>query len=139
MRPTIKLVVLALLLTAAPDAGAERPPQDKSVATNVVTGTVQKLTQTEEKFGADGVQTDYVAAVKVEQAERGAGVRPGDVITVHWFAVTKTPSRPFPGAYGHKYGVMADDRIRAYLIKRGTGTDYDVIYNSAGIEKLTGK
>src|SRR5262245_21745035 len=116
MRSRIILSVIVLLLTVGL-LPAERPPQDQRIATDVVTGTVEKLTTKESAFGGDGVRTDFTATVKVDKVERGENVKPGGTIKVTWFHVTKRPSRLLPAAYGHGYGVKEKDAIRAYLLK----------------------
>lgn len=125
-------VVFAFLLATV--AHAERPPQDKKTATDVVTGTVVKVTIKDSLFGGDGVKTDYTAEVKVDKVERG-DTKPGDTIKVTWFHVTKRPSRPLAGAFGHAYSVKEKEMIRVYTIK-GKGDDFGVIYNREGIEKV---
>ncbi len=131
-----KMVSLVVLLAWTTLALAERPPQTKKDATDVVSGTVVKITPTEKKFGDDGVVTSYIAEVKLDKVDKG-DLKAGGTIDIHWFHVTKRPTKAFPGAYGHKYDLKPKEAIRAYLIK-GSGNDarYEVIYNSDGVEKL---
>jgi hypothetical protein len=124
-------VFLALAVTAR----AERPPQSRTEATDVVVGTIEKLTTSTSPFGGDGVSTTYTATVKVDEVEKGKNVKPGDTITVSWYKVTKSPSRPLPGAYGHGYPVKEKVKIRAWLLK-GKDRSFGVIYNHVGIETL---
>src|SRR5262249_38273601 len=133
---TRTLAILAVLLTFSAIVRAERPTQPKKDATDVVTGTVQKVSTSDEKFGGDGVLTNYTAEVKVDKVEMGKDVKADDTIAVHWFHVTKRPTKAFPGAYGHKYDIKEKSAVRAYLIKRGEGKGFSVIYNAEGIEKL---
>jgi hypothetical protein len=128
-------ISLTVFLALAVTARAERPPQPKSAATDVIAGTVEKLTTSTSPFGGDGVSTTYTATVKVDEVEKGKNVKPGDTITVSWYKVTKSPSRPLPGAYGHGYPVKENGKIRAWLLK-GKDKSFGVIYNHAGIETL---
>jgi hypothetical protein len=123
------LLSLALVSTTR----AERPPQPRSAATDVIVGTVEKVTTSTSPFGGDGVSTTYMATVKVDKVEKGTNVKEGDTITVSWYKVTKSPSRPLPGAYGHSYPVKEKGQIRAWLLK---GKPFGVIYNSGGIETI---
>jgi hypothetical protein len=132
MRPLLSCLALLGLSTALL---AERPPQDKKVATDVVVGTVKKVSTKESPFGGDGVRTDYTAEVEVKSVDRGENVKKGDTVKVAWFHVTKQPSRFIAGAFGHGYGVKENDTIRAYTVK-GKGGDFEVIYNREGIEKV---
>ena len=131
---TLPLVaVLSLVVVAG--ARAERPPQQKNTATDVIVGTVEKVTARTSPFGGDGVSTTYAATIKVTKVEKGKNVKEGDTINVSWYRVTKSPSRPLPGAYGHSYPVKEKGQIRAWLLK-GKGETFGVIYNSAGIEAI---
>src|SRR5262249_50423457 len=134
--PVMRLASCVILfLVAACPLRAERPPQDKKEATDVVVGVIQKMTLNQKTFAGDGVLTTYVAEVKVDKVERGEGAKAGDTVKVTWFRVTKFPTRPIAGAAGHRYGVREDDMVRAYLV-RGKGDLFDVIYNDQGMEKL---
>jgi hypothetical protein len=50
--------------------------------------------------------------------------------------VTRTPSKPLPGAYGHSHAIKAKDEAKFWLMKKGKD-GWDVIYNSNGVEKIT--
>jgi hypothetical protein len=134
MRPRNFTLTALLCLALVPAVRAERPPQQKNVASDVVVGTVEKVTTSEKAFGGDGVLTNYTATLTVDKVERGDSIKPGDTITVTWFHVTKRPSRPLVGAFGHQYPVKEKGSIRAWLLK-GRDKTFGVIYNSAGIEK----
>ena len=136
MRFVLTSAALGTLLSlATTDARAERPLEDKKAAVAVVVGTVQKITPTESKFGDDGVMTSYAAEIKVDKVDKGNDLKPGDTVTIHWFDVTKRPSKPFPAAYGHKYAVKAKETVRVYLVQPAKNNNFTVIYNPAGIEK----
>lgn len=126
-------LALLFVIVFALSARAERPPQFRKDAEAVIVGTVQKVTTKEAKFGGDGVMTYYTATVKVEKAEKG-DAKEGDTIEVKWFEVTKNPTRPLPGAYGHKHVVKAKDRAKFWLM--GTKSPWTVIYNRDGVEKV---
>jgi hypothetical protein len=132
-RVTVVAALAAAVLVAA--ARAERPPEQRDEAKLVVAGTVQKVTTKKDKFGGDGVRTDYTAEVAVDKVEKGEGVKAGETIKVSWFRVTKNPSRPFVGAFGHAYKIKEKDRARFWLMG-SPRTGWTVIYNSDGVEKL---
>jgi hypothetical protein len=130
-----KMVGLVVLLTCTPLVRAERPPEKRADADAVVVGKVKKVTTKEIEFGGDGTRTDYTAEVEVTRADKGDDVKVGETIKVKWFRVTKTPSKPLAGAYGHAYKIEKDDEAKFWLMgsaKKG----FDVIYNSDGVEKL---
>src|SRR5262249_43777544 len=106
-RVPVGAALAAAVLVAG--ARAERPPEQRDDAKLVVAGLVQKVTTKKDKFGGDGVRTDYTAEVAVDKVEKGEGVKPGDTIKVSWFRVTKNPSRPFVGAFGHAYKIKEKD------------------------------
>jgi hypothetical protein len=127
------LAVLALAVT--PMVGlAERPPQKPADADLVVVGLVHEIIPKEEKFGNNGILTRYLAQVKVTGVERGKGVKAGEGINVRWFRVTREPSKPIAGAFGHAYPIRAGNIVRFWLMK--DGKDWSVIYNSKGAEVL---
>lgn len=129
---SVSLLAFALLVGRA---SAERPPQKREEATNVVTGVIKQIETKESPFGGDGVRTDYVAEIAVEKSDKGEGVKPGDTIKVTWFRVTKNPTKPIVGAFGHAYAAAKKGAtVRVYLMK-GKG-DYTVIYNSEGMEAV---
>ncbi len=116
-------------------ASAERPPEKRQDAAAVVVGKIQKIETKESAFGGDGVRTDYTAEVVVASVDRGDGVKVGDTIKVKWFRVTKNPSNPFPGAYGHNYPVKKDDEAKFWLMGDAK-SGFEVIYNSQGVERV---
>ncbi len=130
---TTACVVLGLL---APAALAERPPQFRDKADLVVVGKVKKITTTESKFGGNGIRTSYTAEVVVDRVEKGKGARAGDTIKVHWFHVTRRPTRPFPGAYGHGYPLEEKSEARFWLMDGGK-SGWTIIYNRNGVELLS--
>jgi len=128
---TMAVVALGLLASMS---FAERPPVQRKEADAVVTGTVTSITSKESAFVSDGIRTNYQAKVTVDKVDRNNAVKAGDVITVTWFHVTTRPSRPTPGAYGHAYHLKKGDRAKFWLLP--SGKDWEIIYNSDGVEKL---
>lgn len=135
MRVSTVLIALAALALLVQRASAERPPQRKEAATNVVTGVIKQIETKESPFGGDGVRTDYTAEVAVEKVDKGEGIKAGDTIKVTWFRVTKNSTKPIVGAFGHAYSAAKKGQtVRVYLLK-GKG-DYTVIYNTEGMEAV---
>lgn len=133
----MRAFVIAVLVIglAASMSQAERPPQKREDANAVVVGKVKKITTKESEFGGDGTYTDYTAEVEVTKADKGDDVKAGETIKVQWFRVTKRPSEPLPGAYGHAYKIEKDDEAKFWLMgsaKKG----FEVIYSSDGVEKV---
>ncbi|HXD85089.1 MAG TPA: hypothetical protein VN641_01255 [Urbifossiella sp.] len=136
----IAAVILGLMICFG-EARAERPPQARDKAKLVVAATVKKITSKESSFGGDGTRTAYTAEVVVDSVESGDGVKvkPGEKLTVAWFHVTKKPSGPFVGAYGHGYDIKEKDRAKFWLMPGGQGVAkgaWAVIYNKNGVEKI---
>src|SRR5262249_37564598 len=109
------LFCFSILLVAA-GARAERPIEERSKAYLVFVGSVGKIGRQQEKFGPDGTLTQYTASVRVRKVEHGKSVRPGQVVTVTWFQVTKRPSKPFAAAYGHRYPLKTREAARFWLM-----------------------
>jgi hypothetical protein len=129
------LAVLMLLGVMTTVVLAERPQESRDKATLVVVGQVKKITTKESKWLGDGIRTDYTADVVVDKVEKGKGAKKGDTIKVNWYRVTKSPSKPPPGAYGHSYPIKERDEARFWLL--GGKSGWTIIYNSKGVEKLT--
>jgi len=71
--------------------------------------------------------------------EKGEKVKAGATIPVTWFHVTKRPTRPLPGAYGHGYDLKEKDQAKFWLMDTGPGASNEVwviIYNKTGVEKI---
>ncbi len=133
---TARICLLTVFALALPVSAllAERPAEAREKADLVIVGTVQKLTATKSIWGSDGVSTSHLAEVVIDKVEGGRGARAGETVKVGWYRVTKAPSKPLPGAYGHSYPIKAKDKARFWLRKQGK--DWTIIYNSNGIEKL---
>lgn len=133
-RISLIVSILALIMLAQ-SASAERPPQKKEDATNVITGVIKNIETKESPFGGDGVQTNYTAEVSIEKVDKGDGLKAGETVKITWFRVTKSPSKNIVGAFGHSYAMAKKgETIKVYLMKRSTG--YEVIYNSEGMEAV---
>ncbi len=130
MRKAALLIVCVLALPAL----AERPPQFRKDAQLVVKCTVEKLTAEMSKFGGDGERTSYKVKIKVTGVEKG-DAKVGDTIEATWFHVTKSPTRPLPGAYGQKHEIKEKDEATFWLMGDGKAP-WAVIYNKDGIEKV---
>ena len=131
-------VILAVLVFAAM-AQAERPPQSRDKAKLVVSGTVKKIATKTSSFGGDGIRTDYTAEVAVDSVEKGGKVKAGDTISVTWFRVTKAPTGPINGAFGHSYAIKEKDKAKFWLVQGGSGSpdrSWVIIYNGNGVEKI---
>jgi hypothetical protein len=129
---TILLAVLAFAATAR----AERPPQVREEARLIVSGTVQKITVETFPFGNDGLRSDYTANVLIDAVQKGKQVKPQQTLAVSWFQITKRPTQPMPGAYGHRYTIKAKDRATFWLMTQNPGGSWALIYSPQGIEKL---
>jgi hypothetical protein len=125
----------AVLLAVFSAAWAERPPQQRSEAKLVIVGTIKKITAKKSEWGGDGIVTNYTAEVVVGSVEKGKGAKVGQTIKVNWYHVTKTPSKPLPGAYGKSYPIKAKDRARFWLLG-SPRAGWTIIYNSNGVETL---
>lgn len=131
------LIILASAVIATA-VWAERPIQPKEDASLVLTGTVQKITTAKEKYGNDGLMTNYTAEVKVDKVFSGDGAKPGETIKVLWFHVTKPPSQPVFGASGHSYKLKSKAKAKFWLVKeRNEG--WTIIYNPQGVGKAKKK
>ena len=104
---------LILVALATDSVRAERPPQDRDAAPVVVTGTVEAV---DEEWDW---QTDYYKiSVRVEELERGDGIRPGDLIVVSCFQWSRPPPG-YAGASGHRSIPDVGDKIRLFALGRG--------------------
>lgn len=126
-----QLVCIVVVMLVASVVQAERPPQSREKADLVVVGKVAKLATKDATFGDDGTMTTYTATVKVDKVEKG---KAGDTITVTWFRVTKSPSKPLPAAYGQDHKLKEKDTATFWLMEGGKDR-WNVIYNSKGVEK----
>jgi hypothetical protein len=133
MCPTLRVLLVLNLFLGATAAGAA-PPKDKKDAPDVVTGTVQQLTTSVDKYEDGRVVTKHTALLKVEAVERttidnGRVLKAGTTITVRWKRVAWPPRTT-----GHTYDVSEKATIRAYLARECGGEGFYVIDNPEGIE-----
>lgn len=130
-----------MLISSAGRLQAERPPQFRDKAMLAVSGTVKKIVSENSPF-LDGILTEYTAEVVVDSVEKGENVKAGDTIKVFWFHVTKLPSRPAGGAYGHGYPLKKLCRAKFWLMDRTAGPPaagedcWAIIYNEDGVELI---
>src|SRR5262249_5787861 len=126
---TLQVLLLLVLFMGATRAAAA-PPKDKEDASEVVTGTVKKLTTSVDNYEDGRVVTKHTALVKVETVERttvdnGRVIRAGGTITVRWGRVT-WPSR----TTGHTYDVKEKAAIRAWPARQCGGEGFSVLDNA---------
>jgi len=120
MKKCLCVAVVVLLSTGM--AHAERPPQSREKATVAITGTVKSIATKTSSFGGDGERTDYTAEIVVDAVTQGDKVKAGDTITVTWYHVTKLPTKPIVGAFGHSYPIKEKDKAKFWL--RVTGQNH---------------
>lgn len=131
MRIILTLLTLSLII---PRVSAELPPQQRDKADAEIVGVVKSIKEQQKKV-ADGIRTNYTAMVLVQSVAKGKGVKAGDTIEVAWLHMTKKPSKPLAGAYGHDYKLKAKDKARFWLIKTALKNNWAIIYNQNGVEK----
>jgi hypothetical protein len=139
MKTRLCLAVCVALAVLPPAARAERPLQRRESAIAVIVGKVQKIAEANAPFGADGTITHYTADLVVRSVEKGKDLKDGQLIQVHWSHVTKRPSAPLPGAYGHDYSLKPNDYARFWLVRHRSAArkvTWQIIYNRDGVEKL---
>ena len=129
MRQVIMFVVL--LGMGVSTAWAEQPIKSKErlrqEATHIVVGTVLRVYSDTSKVG-DWESTDWVAAIKVERAEKGKRIKRGDVVYAkcwnkQWIGEGIVP----PHASGH-HGIPQGKKLIAYL-KRQDGAYAAILPN----------
>jgi hypothetical protein len=136
MRPTIQGLFVLVLFAAAGAVAKAELPKDKEDAPDVVTGILQKLDVSEDKYDDGRVVTKYTAEVKVETVEKttldnNRVIKAGDTITVRWDHLVWSSRTT-----GYAYDVKEKETIRAYLFPRCGGDGYVVIDNRYAIEKI---
>ena len=140
MRTTLR-VLLGLVLVVWVGVAGAAPPKDKDDAPEVVTGTLQELTSTVDRYEDGRVITKYVAVLKVEKVERTTPdnnrvLKDGDVLTLRWSHVMRKDG----SSASHTYGVLEKDTIRAWLARYcGPGNNFYPIDNAGALEKISGQ
>ena len=85
------VLVMLSVLSLAHLASAERMPDKPEDATHVVKGTVKRVYSRETKD-----QIQYIVEVKIDQVERPASIKPGELISVYCFQA-KRPEKTGTG------------------------------------------
>ena len=123
MRPRSPLAVALLILASfAMTARADRPPEKRSDATYVVTGTVEGVYTAD-----DGEYRHHVVALKIEAAEKGPGLNAGEILYASCYQ--RKPDAPgINWDSGHALVPKAGARVKAF-INRGDGRNEGVFPN----------
>jgi hypothetical protein len=139
MRSTLRVLLVLALVAWVGVAGAA-PPKEKDEATEVVTGTLQKLESSVEEFADGRVVTKYTAVIKVVTVERATSnrdVKEGDTINLRWNHLTRRNGGP---GTGHTYSVHDDDLVRAWLAPHcGPGKNFYPIDNDGALKRISGR
>lgn len=113
---------LPLLVLLAPNVSkAEKAPSSpevlKKTATHIVTATVKSIYSRTEIDG-DWKFIRYVAEVKVEEIEKGEGIKKDDLIYVRYYSrVWNGAGDPPPSESGHYPTPDKNEKMRIYLAK----------------------
>jgi hypothetical protein len=139
MRSTLRVLLVLAPVAWVGVAGAA-PPKEKDDAPEVVTGTLQKLESTVDRYEDGRVITSYTAVLKVDKVERTTTdnnriVKDGDTLTLSWSHARRDGSTA-----GHAYSVHNDDVVRAWLARYcGPGQNFYPIDNANAIERISGQ
>lgn len=123
MRPrhpsALALLVLACLATTA---RADRPPERRSDATYVVTGTVEAVYTAD-----DGEYRRHIVALRIEAAEKGPGLKKGEILYASCYQ--RKPDAPgINWDSGHDLVPKVGTRVKAF-VNRGDGRNEGVFPN----------
>ncbi len=134
----------ATLLFAVSAPRLDRPPLPPEAlaeeATHIVVGVVEARFSRERVSDALGKGTleDYFAfEVHIEKAEKGEGLKAGELVYARAFEVKKAGEPNASGSSGHRPLPAPGDRVRVYLQKDKRG-GFDVVYMN-GFEILPKK
>src|SRR6186713_3195955 len=142
--PLFPLLVLLTISTGAYGERVDMPPAWlKETATHVIIGTVTAVyeSKVEDK---EWSTTRCVAEVRIKTAEKGEGLKTGDLVYVrYWHRRWISASPPRPDTNGHRGLPNSGQTLRIYLARNaynGAGTrndgGFDVVFAN-GFEKLT--
>jgi hypothetical protein len=130
----IYCVACAALLAAGSVTLAERAPEDRSRATHVVVGKVERVFVRNH----EGVR-DYLVEVAVEKVERGPGLKPGGTLYVEvylwdpdWYKGKKLSEKERKALVmrGPAYDGVPKEGQRVRVYARRWGSKYAGIYPS---------
>jgi len=130
------VVVLAVVATARAEKAPLSPEDLLKTATHVVVGQVTAIYTRTETAG-DWQYTHYVAEVRVAEAEKGDGLKKGDLVYARywhrgWVGKTKQP----PSTSGHTGTPGKGDTVRVYMAKNAydgfTEANHDGGFNVIG-------
>ena len=139
-------VAAALVLPARAEKVPLSPEELRKTATHIVAGRVTAVYERPETAG-DWQYTHYVAEVRVDECEKGDGVKKGDLVYVRywrrgWVGKGKVP----PSTAGHSGLPAGGDAVRVYLAKNAyDGFTFDNkdggfnVIGGNGFEKLEPK
>ena len=144
----LAILVGVVLASVRAEKVAMTAAEMKTMATHIVTGTVQGTYQNTTVSG-DYKRTHYVAEVRIKEIEKGDGLkREGLVYVRYWQQEWVGKGDPPPNTNGHRGVPAQGETLRIYLAQNaydGFGTSKDGGYNvlgADGFEKLksaTGK
>ena len=105
--------LLAAVTCFVGSSRAERPPERRADATYVITGNVDRVYQhTTSRYRY------YIVKIRVEQVDRGKGVKPDDIFYASCFQ--RRPNAPLePSPQGHRAIAREGQKIKAYVNDRG--------------------
>ncbi len=117
-----RLSALLILAAFAATARADRPVENRSEATYVVTGTVAAV------YADDGGEyRGYVVAIRIDGVEKGPGLKPGE--TLYAYCYRRKPDAPgINWDPGHDVVPKVGARVRAF-VNRGDGRNEGVFPN----------
>jgi hypothetical protein len=138
------VVTLAALVTPLRAEKVDMSPEElRETATHVVKGQVTAVYERTETTG-DWKYTKYVAEIRVEECEKGDGIKKGDLVYARywrraWIGKGQVP----PSTAGHRGSPRAGESIRVYLARNAyDGFSFDNkdggfnVIGANGFEKL---
>jgi hypothetical protein len=131
------LILTAMTLSALPHAAAEVPllssEQLQSQATHIVVGKILAIYSREVANTTGRVVTHYLLEIEAKAVEKGADLRPGDLVYARCWRLTAHGSDgPVPGASGHSLRDEGEN-VRVHLIR---GDDSGVWRKDKGLSVL---
>ena len=115
--PTVALAALAVAGTTRAEKAPLSPEELRKTATHIVVGQVAAVYSRTETNG-DWKYTHYLAEVRVNECEKGDGLKKGDLVYARywvrqWVGAGKQP----PSTAGHWGGPARGDTLRIYLAR----------------------